>query len=311
MPARFRVPAILTCLFLMTFAFASAATVVVIPASATLSPGQSLPFSAAVIGGANSGVTWTMSPAVGTISNGYYTAPSTISSPQTVVLTATSQGHVGINGTAVISLMPISAPAPAPVAASNGPLSLSPASTSVSGGQTANFSALYNGAFTSKVSWSVSPQVGFIDQGLYQAPISIANTQTLTVTATSLSDSTVYATASLTLLGANGGPASGGGTVFVYPTSAMLSAGQSMSFQAGVTGAANSGVSWSLSPAVGTISNGRYQAPSYIQYSQTVTLTATSLGNPGLTSGVPLYLIGSSGATTPTTPTPSPSPVTT
>jgi hypothetical protein len=248
-----------------------------------------------------------MSPAVGTISNGYYTAPSTISSPQTVVLTATSQGSGVMNGTAVISLMPISAPAPAPVGVSNGPLSLSPASTSVSGGQTANFSALYNGAFTSKVSWSVSPQVGFIQDGVYQAPISIANTQTLTVTATSLSDSTIYATARLTLLGVNGGPASGGGTVFVYPTSAMLSAGQSMPFQAGVMGAANAGVSWSLSPAIGTINNGRYQAPSYIQYSQTVTLTATSLGNPGLTSSVPIYLIGSSGTST---PPPSPSPTT-
>jgi len=301
MPARFRVLALLTCFLFLSFAFANAANVAVYPASATLSPGQSLSFSAAVVGGANMGVVWSMSPAVGKMNNGFYTAPATISSPQTVVLTAASLGNAGITGTAVISLMPITA-APAPI--STGPLTLSPTVATISAGQTANFTALYNGSPTNQVNWTVNPAIGSIDNGVYQAPVAIATSRTVTVTAVSFLDSTVLATATVSLIGANGAAPVGAGSVFVFPSSVTLTAGQGMSFQAGVTGAANAGVSWSLSPPVGTISNGHYQAPSSIPYSQTVMLTATSLANPSLSSSAPIFLVGSSPApSTPVIPT--------
>lgn len=249
-----------------------------------------------------------MSPAIGTMNNGYYTAPTTISSPETVVLTAASLGNGGITGTAVISLMPITVAA-APV--STGPLSISPSVVNVSAGQSASFTALYNGTPTNNVSWSISPLVGTISSGVYQAPVAVPTSRIITVTAVSNTDLTVLATASVSLIGAQGGPAVGAGSVFVIPSSATLAAGQGMSFQAGVTGAANAGVSWSLSPPVGTINNGHYQAPSYIAYSQTVTLTATSLSNPALTLSVPIFLVGSSpSASTPVVPSPTPSPST-
>lgn len=76
------------------------AAVTVTPSSVTLGASQTQAFTATVAGSGGSGVaaggpttavTWSLSPAVGTISaQGVYTAPATISTPQTVVVTATS-----------------------------------------------------------------------------------------------------------------------------------------------------------------------------------------------------------------------------
>lgn len=309
MPARYTVLARLTCLFSLTFAYASASNVVVMPASATLSPGQTFVFSAAITGGMNAGVTWSMSPQIGTMSNGSYTAPSTISAPETVVLTAASLGNGNQKGTAVISLMPLTAPTPTP--GPSGPLTLSPPTASASANQSISFSALYNGAPTSKVTWSISPKVGTItSDGTYQAPVAISTSQVITITATYFKDSSA-ATATVTLIAPNGGPPVTGPSVFITPASVTLGASQGASFQAGITGAVNSGVSWSLSPAVGTISNGYYQAPSSIPSSETVMLTATSLSNPALKSSAAIYLLGSPAPAPSPSPSPSPTPTST
>ena len=51
------------------------------------------------------------------------------------------------------------------------------------------------------VTWSISPRVGGIDQsGLYTAPASIASRQKVTVTATSVADSTKFASAQVWIL---------------------------------------------------------------------------------------------------------------
>src|SRR5208282_3076771 len=65
----------------------------VTPATATLYGGQTQQFTATVTNTSNTAVTWTISPAgTGTInSSGLYTAPATISTQQTVTVTATSQ----------------------------------------------------------------------------------------------------------------------------------------------------------------------------------------------------------------------------
>ena len=60
------------------------------PSSTTLGASQSKLFTATVTGNANTGVTWSLTPAIGSLSNGLYTAPSVISTPQSVTVTATS-----------------------------------------------------------------------------------------------------------------------------------------------------------------------------------------------------------------------------
>ena len=67
-------------------------TLAISPTSATLAQGQSQQFTATVTGTTNTSVNWSMSPSVGTLSTGgYYTAPSSVTAVQTIVITATSQ----------------------------------------------------------------------------------------------------------------------------------------------------------------------------------------------------------------------------
>ncbi|MCW5979065.1 MAG: right-handed parallel beta-helix repeat-containing protein [Bryobacteraceae bacterium] len=70
-------------------------------------------------------------------------------------------------------------------------------------------------------------------------------------------------------------------SVTVNPPTATLSAGQSQAFTATVTGAANTAVTWSRTPAVGSITTaGLYTAPSLIASQTTVTVRATSVADP-------------------------------
>jgi hypothetical protein len=89
--------------------------VAVSPAAATLNASQSQQFTATVTGTANTAVTWSVSPTgVGTlVSNGNaatYTAPSLITSLQTVTVTARSQADGTKTASAGVTLVP---PSPA------------------------------------------------------------------------------------------------------------------------------------------------------------------------------------------------------
>lgn len=75
--------------------------VTVSPASANLAASQTQQFTATVTGTSNTAVTWSISPNTGTISSsGLYTAPSIISSQQSVTVTATSVADTNTRGTA-------------------------------------------------------------------------------------------------------------------------------------------------------------------------------------------------------------------
>ena len=66
-------------------------------------------------------------------------------------------------------------------------------------------------------------------------------------------------------------------TVAVHPASTSLTNSQSVQFIADVTGAGNPAITWSINPAVGTISStGLYTAPATVSGAQTVTVTATT-----------------------------------
>jgi hypothetical protein len=92
-------------------------TVSVSPASASIRGGSSYTFSATVTGASNTAVTWSVnstsggSASLGSIdSSGKYTAPSTLPSPNTITVTATSAADTSkSNSSAVILLNPIPA----------------------------------------------------------------------------------------------------------------------------------------------------------------------------------------------------------
>jgi Chitobiase/beta-hexosaminidase C-terminal domain len=82
-------------------------SVTVQPGSITLGTAQPQAFSATVSGTSNTGVTWSLSPSLGSISSaGFYTAPSSISSGQTVTVTATSEADPSKTASALVTLAP-------------------------------------------------------------------------------------------------------------------------------------------------------------------------------------------------------------
>ncbi len=243
----------------------------------TLQSNQTATLTALVTGAPNTAVTWSFSPNVGTLGPGSgpnagglstntYTAPTVISSAQTITITATSVADPTQAASRQIQLTPIAIT-----------VLVSPSSVTLTAGQTQQFSATVLGISSTGVTWSINPPgVGTIDPnaGLYTAPASITTSQKVTVTATSVFDSTVTGTASITL------QAPAAVTISISPTSVSLSDGQSQQFTATVSNSTNTAVTWSISPQLGTItSGGSYTAPSPISASANVTVTATSVAD--------------------------------
>ncbi len=166
-----------------------AISVAIAPASDNLYGAQTLQLSATLTGGTNSNVTWSMNPQVGTLSStGFYTAPPTISTAQTVVVTATSVADPSKFASADLYLLP-------PVA-----VTLSPSTISLEPWQTKQFTVNVTNAPNGAVIWSLNPVLGAISDGKYTAPQRISTPQSLTVTATSAADPTKTATAIITLV---------------------------------------------------------------------------------------------------------------
>uniref|UniRef100_Q01XJ9 Ig domain protein, group 2 domain protein n=1 Tax=Solibacter usitatus (strain Ellin6076) TaxID=234267 RepID=Q01XJ9_SOLUE len=248
-------------------------TVSLTPTSVSLTGSQWQQFTATVGGSSNSGVTWSVSPAVGSLSSaGLYTAPATIAGAQSVTVTATSVADPTKSANASVALTPTVT------------VSVTPATVSLGASQTQQFTATVGGSANTGVTWSVSPAVGTVSStGLYTAPASIASTQSVTVTATSVADPTKSASASVALAPSV--------TVSVTPTSVSLGVSQTQQFAVTVGGVANTGVTWSVSPAVGTVSStGLYTAPVAISNPQSVTVTATSVADPSKAAGANVAL---------------------
>lgn len=169
-------------------------TISLSPSTSSLAANQSTQFTATVTGSSNTSVTWTLNPAVGSISaSGLYTAPSSISSSQTITVRATSAADTSKVATASVTLNPS-----APVVN----ISLSPSTVSLLQGQSQQFSASVTGSSNTSVNWSLSPQVGTLSaSGLYTAPATVSSPQTVVVTATSAADSSKSASASISLAG--------------------------------------------------------------------------------------------------------------
>ena len=85
---------------------ASGVGIQISPTTATLQASQTQQFTATVSGTTNLGVTWSLSPQVGTLStSGLYTAPASLSSNQIVQVTATSAADPTQSATASVTLI--------------------------------------------------------------------------------------------------------------------------------------------------------------------------------------------------------------
>jgi hypothetical protein len=253
----------------------STVSVAVTPTTVTLKPSQSQVFNASVAGTANMGVTWSLSPGVGSLATtgttAIYTAPTTVSAPQTITITATGIADTTKNASAVISLVPA--------------LSITPSSPTLTNSQTVTLNT--SGANSSGILWSFSPQVGtFVHTGtaaVYTVPSSLSQSQTIQVKATSMSNSSLIAKAVLILVPTV--------AISLAPASADLMAGGRVVISPTVTGATDTSVQWSLSPNLGTIdSTGLYIAPASLTQDTTVTVTAMAQANPAKKALVPIRL---------------------
>jgi Domain of unknown function (DUF4082)/Cohesin domain len=99
----------------VVFSAASGPTVAVSlsPSNVTLGPGSTQQFTATVSGASNTSVTWSLSSSTGAISSsGLYTAPSSMSTQQTVTVRATSIADATKSATATVTVNPPATSAP-------------------------------------------------------------------------------------------------------------------------------------------------------------------------------------------------------
>ena len=167
-------------------------TVSLTPPSATLQPSHSQTFTATVSGTSNAGVTWSFSPALGSLTssatNAVYVAPNAAETTQTVTIIAISVADPSKTASAVITLLQAVT------------LSLSPANVTLGPSGTQQFTASVVGSGNTAVIWSISPSMGTISAtGLYMAPASIPASQTVIVTAQSVADPIKSASSTISL----------------------------------------------------------------------------------------------------------------
>ncbi len=275
---------------------AVAQTVTVSPSSTQVNIGATQQFSAAVTGGGNGIVIWSLSGAgcagvtCGTISgSGLYTAPKTAPNPPTVSVTAESLSDTSATGTATVQILQ-----PTPIA-----VSVSPTPVTVSPGSQEVFSAAVTGTSNTAVSWNTSGTGCFLEScgsvsptGVYTAPSAIPNPPTVSVTATSLADITKKASAQVTLAATVG--------VSVVPATVQLLIGNQQQFTAQVVGTSNSIVNWSVSgpgcsgAACGTVtSGGLYTAPATAPTPATVLVAASSAADSSKIGGATVTVVSS------------------
>ena len=261
----------------------ASASVVVSPATAHLSQGGQVQFTAT--GSADDVVIWSVSGTncsgigCGEItSDGLYTAPATAPNPTVVTVVATSLADLTQSGSATVTIGTTGVTG----------VAISPTLASVGAGGQQQFSALVTGGSSTAVNWTVSgagcaaAACGAISaSGLYTAPAIIPKPATVTVTATSVALPTKSASATVNIESA------ASVSIAVSPLSAQVSAGGQQMFSATVTGATDTSVKWSIAgagctgAACGSIStSGIYTAPVSIPAIPKVTITATSLAAP-------------------------------
>lgn len=224
---------------------------------------------------------------VGTInSNGEYTAPNTLPSPDQVQIQAVSQVKPSVFGSYTVRLV-----APPPTDFDVDPLT----ATVTAGGAGKQFSAVnfQPANANTSVTWEIDPQVGSIDSsGFYTPPLTLSTQQTVTVTARSVPDTSVTADATVTVQP----------NVFALPTDVVISpdegittsGGQSIQFSATVSpSGASQSVTWSfVGPSFGTIDQTGLYTPGQTNIDRTVTIQAASTVEPSVSDTVDVCITG-------------------
>jgi hypothetical protein len=234
-------------------------SVTVSPNSASVAVNTTVSFAAAVQGTAtNTAVTWSAS--TGTISSaGVFTAPAKTGA---AVITATSVANPTKSASATVTIT--AAPAP-PVVNS---ISISPAAPSILTSATQQFTANVQGTVTNKsVTWSATGAT-ITTSGVLTAPASAGK---VTVTATSVADTTKSATTTVSVAA----PVANG--VSISPSAGTILTGAALQLSATVQGTVtDKSVTWSASSGTVT-ANGLFTAPSA---AGTATVKATSVADP-------------------------------
>jgi len=178
-----------------------------------------------------------------------------------------------------------SSPPPPPPAVK---VTLAPVTGSIHVNTSLQFTATVQNSLNTAVVWSLSGDgcngtaCGTIsDTGLYTAPASLPAPPSVTVKATSVSDSTKSASATVHLFDPI--------TITVRPPEILVTAGLVRRFGALVENAIDDRVTWTLSgstgsgPEYGTITDeGLYTAPELVPADPIVTITATSVEDPAV-----------------------------
>jgi hypothetical protein len=165
-------------------------------------------------------------------------------------------------------------------------ITLSASATSLNPGQASTITAtVVNDPSNKGVTWSFTPS-GFgalssqtATSVVYTAPTSVPTATTVTITATSNASSTVTAMIQIAVQ-------TSAITISLSPAAPQtLNQGQQLSVNATLTNdTSNKGVTWTLSPAVGSLTNPTttavtYVAPSSVTSNTAVTITATSVAS--------------------------------
>jgi RHS repeat-associated protein len=167
---------------------------------------------------------------------------------------------------------------------------VSPSAVTLHASQSQQFTFAGWGVCGANVTWSIIPEDGAINSGMYTAPDSIATLHTVKVTATTITGPSQTGTATVTL---KPPPV----YISLTPFNAILYGGQSLQFNATIKGSSNTTVNWTLTPAgtpaeVGAISpTGLYTAPAAISGQQAVIVTAISDADPTVTTSAVVTLV--------------------
>lgn len=287
--------------------------VVTLSGSSSVTLGTSSQYVATVTGSENTAVTWSVNgapggnAAVGYITaNGLYIAPQNTPQPANVTITATSVADPSVSeGLAVLLNAPLQAPG-ANGAGSVVSLVVS-GPTSVTLGTSAQYAANVTGSQNTAVTWSVNGVAGgngtvgsISPSGLYSAPANAPQPSNVTITATSVVDSSASGGLAVVLTAppqAPGGNGAGSAVSLVVSGPTNVTLGTSAQYAAIVTGSQNTAVIWSVNGVaggdgtVGSISaSGLYSAPASAPQPSNVTITATSVADPSVSQGLAVAL---------------------
>jgi len=161
---------------------------------------------------------------------------------------------------------------------------ITPDRATIKASQTRYFVARVTRPPSGKVTWSLNPSVGSVVDGKYTAPEALDSEQKIAITATSVDDPGLSATAMITL-----SPAA---SIEVAPNWAVLYQSQTRQFTATAANAGSQDVRWSVTPPeAGSISaTGLYTAPAAISKMQPVKITAASAANPAISGSSTIYI---------------------